>query len=684
MNRHSDNNQTYEAQTPPLVIDLFKATITSDNMYVPLIANSNYIVQLAEDHTVTLFRPGMRISESVALRLDNNPHITLVDSQPLELGDIVLDPPFNIRSQEMKYGLRDESLISFTDALYGLTDGKAIIVTAASTVHRAPELKWLTELRENGIYLQAVVLMPSGMYDNTMLATTGLIFSRQESGKYLSVELNDDNKMSSLDRIQNWLGRKEKSHTDSNLIEFVSNKPLITADKLRRDKRLEKLYKEYGYPKINILASAEVRGVPHGESFEDQVNAIYLPLIGNGPVVTTSDDMTMKNASNYAQIVLDPAIDAQYVARWLNTSTGQLVRQNMLSVGYIPKINLSALRGGGLWVPLPEPNEQRQISEIQSKINTAIAELENMRSELDLRPKKFRTINSAFEQMVQTNTNAWIENLPAHLSILLKRYLAGHRAEKYDLLLKFFEALNYTFAAMYFTYLKNNPKVWDHFVQSNPGLDLNLIFRESTFGPWYRFMSTSQNYLRKYLEVKDMDAFPNHDVINQCLKIEDDRIIAALLNGKISHVCNQALTKRNMRSHEFDMRNQLQLAIQYLDDLRPVLVEIFGSYKLINYKEGLPGEDELRSYRVQILHGTSVAFDDMTVQLEHGLGADNLYLHEAGAARANKLQPLLTLQASPADARNTIYYYDHSEDFGAVYKPYIGGQAINIPNVIEI
>ncbi|NLA43256.1 hypothetical protein GX865_03865 [Candidatus Saccharibacteria bacterium] len=601
-------------------------------------------------------------------------------------GDIAVIPPFGVRPREQKYGLRDEGLMNFTDSLDELHEGGvATVVTTQKVTFSRNELRWIADLHDRGIYLQALVGLPTGIHQYTSVATVALVFSRKVADKYLSLDLSVENKESTFSRILGWLAREEKAFKDTGLIDFNPAQRLITAEQLRRKRRLEKLYKESGYSSKNILENATVNVVARGKTFEDEVNSIYFPLIGTRPVVNSIDDVTMKNVSNYAQIILDSDIDASYVARWLNTTTGMLVRQNLYPGSYIPKISPGTLRAGELFIPLPSPDEQRQISDIHSNIGAAIAELQDMQNELDARPKKHREIYNNFEQMVQTNENAWVEKLPAHLSILLKRYLTAHDNEKYEILLKFFEAVNYTFAAIYYTYLKSDQRLWDHFVhETSSELDMPRVFSHSTFGSWYKFMSMAQNYLRKHLEVKDDSVFPNRAMIYQVMKIEDDNLMNLVLNKKLSEAFKKALGKRNARSHEYDMRNQLQFAEQHLEDIRPILTSVFSLYRLISYKEALPGEEVYRTFKVDVVHGAAVVFSHATVQLEHGMNDTDMYLYERGASRANKLRPLLKLQSGSPDVRNAVYYYERSTDNAmAIYKPYVGGSEVVVPNDID-
>lgn len=150
----------------------------------------------------------------------------------------------------------------------------------------------------------------------------------------------------------------------------------------------------------------------------------------------------------------------------------------------------------------------------------------------------------------------------------------------------------------------------------------------------------------------------------------------------MKHSMNES--KDNPWIHEYDMRNQLQFAEQHLEDIRPILTSVFSLYRFISYKEALPGEEVYRTFKVDVVHGAAVVFSHTIVQLEHGMNDTDMYLYERGASRANKLRPLLKLQSGSPDVRNAVYYYERSTDNAmAIYKPYVGGSEVVVPNDID-
>jgi len=670
-----NTDRYYDPQTPDNVLRLLKSITNSQSIFVPFTTKTHFIESLADKSDVFVTKDGTNLAPELLMRMSNSKNVSLVNGvNEVPDSHIVLDPPFGLRSKELKYGLRDEGLIHFTEALSKLgVDKYAMITTPIGVTFRLPELRWLIALREKGIYLQSLVQLPAGTYNGTGIGVVLLIFSRQVNDKYLSVELKDDNADPSIERIKGWLQRSEKSQNDTGLVVYEPGKALQTSEKIRRTNMLSKTYAKQGFPVINILEGSRVTSIRGNDRYTDEVNTIYLPNIGLSNVVTTTSDMTMKNQSNYFQITLTDRSDAEYIARLLNTNVGKTAREDFMSGSFISRINLASIKDGEFYLPVPPPAEQRKISALNNRIETSINQLRSMQEDLDNHPKKLRDIKTSYGQMIQGDNNAWVELLPAHLSIMLKKYYVAPKPEQYKRLLEFFEALNHLFAAIYFSFLKNSPsdKLWESFKHYNTDLDLNRVFNQSNFGSWYKFMSVSGNYIRAARAVTSDNLYPNKTTIDQAMDITSPQLVLDIINTMISTVTKIAQEERNKDAHSFDSKQNAEQLQKLLNDIQPKLVSIFSHYKLISFKQALAGEGELRPYIINILHGTSTVFQTTEVEFDQGINDRDIYLYEEDTIRVLKMQPILRLMGTPPTVKNTVYYFDKKVGDESVYKAYL-------------
>jgi hypothetical protein len=85
--------------------------------------------------------------------------------------------------------------------------------------------------------------------------------------------------------------------------------------------------------------------------FEEQENAIFIPLIGISDVLTSPEQFSLK-AHHYAQVVIDPdRSDARFDARFLNSDLGRNLRESAEAEGTMPKLHARFLEDLPIFVP---------------------------------------------------------------------------------------------------------------------------------------------------------------------------------------------------------------------------------------------------------------------------------------------------------------------------------------------
>jgi hypothetical protein len=161
--------------------------------------------------------------------------------------------------------------------------------------------------------------------------------------------------------------------------------------------KLETQYKEYEEYSIGEIAK-EINYVKHGHSLIEKENAIYIPKIGNSPVVSNLSDTTIKH-HNYFQIVIGEKAINGYVEAFFRSDLGKLVLQSLTYGAVIPHLNKSDLEKAT--IALPSFDDQKQILVTQQKLINLKQAIDNFDSELALNPTSSQTILAQLDSMLK-------------------------------------------------------------------------------------------------------------------------------------------------------------------------------------------------------------------------------------------------------------------------------------------
>lgn len=189
---------------------------------------------------------------------------------------------------------------------------------------------------------------------------------------------------------------------------------------------------------------------------------MYLPSIGSSEVVTSTEQFRIK-PHNYLQLVLKPdLVNADFLAKFLNSELGLQARRSLLSGNFISKISVGAVRKG-VQIPLPPLSVQSAVIEADTRLRDLATDVENLRKQLWDRPAQVEKIRRAVEQINRKETfEDWLKTLPFPLaSILWNYHTAAHDPkEQFELLLKFFEGLAEFIAAILLSAVRRDAGVW--------------------------------------------------------------------------------------------------------------------------------------------------------------------------------------------------------------------------------
>src|SRR5699024_2717645 len=218
--------------------------------------------------------------------------------------------------------------------------------------------------------------------------------------------------------------------------------------------------------------------------------AIYIPNIGISDVVNKVEQMKNK-PQNYFQVILKEDTNITYITNWLNSKLGKLVRESLMSGGFISRINKSTLLNAMLY--LPEQENQQEINKIQRKLNDIKIELDEIENKVWNQPHKTQDLMKQLNNInKEEGLQEWIETLPFPLaSILYKYYATTSIVSKKDLLLHFFEAYSqFQVMIMLSVTTQKGNEIDEKYIYP---IDTNRL-KMATFGIW---VVTGQNMAKK-------------------------------------------------------------------------------------------------------------------------------------------------------------------------------------------
>jgi hypothetical protein len=161
--------------------------------------------------------------------------------------------------------------------------------------------------------------------------------------------------------------------------------------------KLETQYKEYEEYSIGEIAK-EINYIKHKNNLVDKENSIYIPKIGNSPVVTNISDETIK-VYNHFQVVLGEKAINEYVAAFFRSDLGQLVLQSLTSGAVIHHLNKRDLEQAT--VALPSLDDQQKILFTQRKLFDLKNAIDSFDSELALNPTSSSSILEQLDSMLE-------------------------------------------------------------------------------------------------------------------------------------------------------------------------------------------------------------------------------------------------------------------------------------------
>jgi hypothetical protein len=537
-------------------------------------------------------------------------------------------------------------------------NGTAIFVVTPGFIKPNISDSVFSNLQQFDLFVNTILLLPKDTFPNIFNISTYLIFVQRRRTELFIGELSDN-----LERNRTLLNnvnlREEGKTPDLGII--TNPHTFRSYISVVAEWRISKAQRRINLPSIsltNIVTEINLASTKFPNAFQDRANAVYLPLTGSGETVASFADAKF-SPSQYAQIVLSAQqASAQYVARFFNSDLGLLVRDQVKNNSVTPRITKAALSHMELF--LPDLQTQLKLVEADTKANDLISEVKEFKTKLWLQP---RGVDRVVQELHKINNedrfSDWLDFLPFPLANILWMYHAKESyKDKYEYLLKFFEALSEFYSIILLSGFINNNEVFRteqaSLIETLPSDPLKL----STFGTWVLIASRLAKTGRTLYSNKQKRA-----MIEEMFRTERPEVLETLFSRDlISHLMYANTLRNDSTGHGGAMgettAHTLLIGLeQHLSKIRTFFSTNWASYQMIRPKTST-FSDGIHSYNVERLMNNRTPFESFQIEITDLLDKNYLYFYSAGSSKTLQLLPLIKIIPSPVRGETACYFYN--------------------------
>lgn len=311
------------------------------------------------------------------------------------------DFPLGVRTYTQQFGEKkarfQESWHDILQALSHLREnGKAVFLTEPLGFNRSKGDEFQNLVQAQGFYISALFNAPENILrPHVSFRPIFVMMSRKPSDQVFAAELQGEEQAEKvvLNCFQN------RNHNDlvlgleMPLEEYRGFQPLKAKQQIAR---LETQYKSFEARSISALATSIV-SVRSGEKLEEQPNSIYIPKIGNSPVISSLDQAKLKH-HNYFQVILNSTVINDYVKFFFRSALGKMILESSTSTTIIPHLNKKDLEQ--VDVAIPSLEEQQEVVSTQHKLADLQVSIKSFESELALNPTSSHSITGQLDQIL--------------------------------------------------------------------------------------------------------------------------------------------------------------------------------------------------------------------------------------------------------------------------------------------
>jgi hypothetical protein len=575
--------------------------------------------------------------------------------------DLVISfPPFGMRTQHINgekspFDFATTLLLKCGDHL--AQDGKLIFLVSNSFLM---DDKGKEALNKQGLFVDAVFSIPSGAFaPMTNIPSNLILISKQKKEKTFVAEISQDDTTNKT-ILQNFKNQKEGRAIQLGcFVEFLEFKSL---NALISEKEMQELVKRIGYPPIlltEISKSINALKGDNADEVEHLTNSIYLPKVGNSPVVASLSELKIK-PKNYYQIQLDETkANAIYVANYFNTPVGKKLRESLEVGAVIPQISKSQLSRCVFF--LPDLSTQAELIEVDSKIQQFTFRLDELKRNLWKQPKSYKSISKELKTINQEDKlENWIDKLPFPISSILWRYYATkNNSKKIEHLFHFFEAFSEFLSMLMLSALVQDKEFYK--AESHKWIDKDEKFQNwylrATFGNWNILTSRLSKAIREYLTDNDKKEYckslfgnPTEAFLSM---ITSKGIVNVLI--EVANLRNKWKGHGGITSEEENNQRVLTLE-QQLNEFRKHIADAFEDTRMLSPTTS-SFEDGIFTFNAKELIGARTPFNEVTIKSLIPLDRKKLYLCNSEQTKPLELLPFIKF----VEASDAIYFYTSIE-----------------------
>lgn len=165
------------------------------------------------------------------------------------------------------------------------------IFSFAKMITLASSSKWLSELEQMGLFCNAIIDMPMGAYAPfTMVDSEIVVFSKRRSEKIFTGLMGEEEFAEKI--VSNFLNGKPSTNGPK-LGVYVEGDVKYYSDYInvsRIQNKGKSLAKNYNSQLLKISQIASIHAPDKNNEFKECDNAVYVPKLGNSPVITDIPD----------------------------------------------------------------------------------------------------------------------------------------------------------------------------------------------------------------------------------------------------------------------------------------------------------------------------------------------------------------------------------------------------------
>lgn len=323
---------------------------------------------------------------------DNSTFDLILGDFPLGMNRV----DFQFGSKKLKTRRNWAALLSSLKFLK--SDGIAIFLVEPIAFSSSEGIKLEESLNSEGYFVNAILNAPEGLLKpETSITPVFVIISTNVAKSIFVAALLNENQSRQI--ANNYLSSSVVGG-DLNNGMLIPEKSFHSFSRIKIKQQIERLetqYKEYEEYNLGELA-VEINYVKSGETLKKKPNAIYIPKIGNSPVVNKLSDTKIKH-HNYFQVVLNEKVINEYVSAFFKSNIGRLVLNSLVSGTFIPHLNKRELEQA--LIAIPSLEDQMKIIGTQNKLFELKQSIDVFDSELALNPISSSTILNQLDGMLE-------------------------------------------------------------------------------------------------------------------------------------------------------------------------------------------------------------------------------------------------------------------------------------------